>query len=53
MSFGFLFSFALIILAIVGVFIELPLVSEYAFWIAVLGYALLAGATFHHHHHRR
>jgi FtsH-binding integral membrane protein len=53
MSFGFLASFGLIILAVVGVFVELPLVSEYAFWIAVFGYALLAGATFHHHHHRR
>ena len=52
MSFGFLTSFALVILAIVGVFIEIPIASDYAFWLAVLAYAILAGATFHHHHHR-
>jgi hypothetical protein len=52
MSFGFLISFGLMILAIVGVFIQLPIVSDYAFWLAVVAYALLAGATFHHHHHR-
>jgi hypothetical protein len=53
MSFGFLVSFGLIILAIVGVFIYVPLASDYAFWLAVGAYAILAGATFHHHHHRR
>jgi hypothetical protein len=52
MSFGFLVSFGLIILAIVGVFIYVPVVSDYAFWLAVGAYAILAGATFHHHHHR-
>jgi hypothetical protein len=51
MSFGFLVSFGLMILAIVGVFIQLPIVSDYAFWLAVLAYALLAGARFYHHHH--
>jgi hypothetical protein len=52
MSFPFLVSFALMILAIVGVFIQLPVVSDYAFWLAVLAYGILAGARFHHHHHR-
>jgi hypothetical protein len=51
MSFGFLVSFALMILAIVGVFVELPGVSDYAFWLAVVAYALLASARFYHHHH--
>jgi uncharacterized membrane protein HdeD (DUF308 family) len=51
MSFGFLGSFGLIILAVVGVFIYIPFASDYAFWLAVGAYALLAGATFHHHHH--
>jgi Sec-independent protein secretion pathway component TatC len=49
MSFWFLISFALLMFAIVGVFIELPVVSEYAFWLAVVAYALLAGASFHYH----
>ncbi len=49
MSFWFLISFALLMFAIVGVFIVLPVVSEYAFWLAVVAYALLAGASFHYH----
>jgi small basic protein len=52
MSFWFLVSFALLILAIIGVFIEFPIVSQYAFWLAVAAFALLAGASFHHHHRR-
>jgi hypothetical protein len=31
------------ILAVVGVFIEIPIVSNYAFWFAVGAYILLAG----------
>jgi hypothetical protein len=30
-------------LAIVGVFIEIPFVSQYAFWVAVVAYVILAG----------
>jgi hypothetical protein len=52
MSFWFVVSFALLILAIIGVFIELPIVSQYAFWLAVVAFALLAGASFHHYHRR-
>jgi hypothetical protein len=37
------FSLLLVILAIVGVFIEIPLVSNYAFWLAVGAYIILAG----------
>ncbi len=53
MSFGFLVSFALVILAIVGVFADIPVVSQYTFWLVILAYALLAGTTYHHHHHHR
>jgi hypothetical protein len=42
-NFGFVFSLLLVILAIVGVFIEIPLVSNYAFWLAVGAYIILAG----------
>jgi hypothetical protein len=30
-------------LAIVGVFIEIPFVSEFAFWVLVAAYVILAG----------
>ena len=43
MNFGFVASLVLVILAVVGVFIEIPLVSNYAFWFAVGAYILLAG----------
>jgi hypothetical protein len=42
-NFGFVVSLLLVILAVVGVFIEIPLVSNYAFWFAVGAYVLLAG----------
>jgi hypothetical protein len=42
-NFGFVFSFVLVILAVVGVFIEIPIVSNYAFWFAVSAYIMLAG----------
>jgi hypothetical protein len=42
-NFGFVASLVLVILAVVGVFIEIPIVSNYAFWFAVGAYILLAG----------
>ena len=43
MNFGFVLSLVLVILAVVGVFIEIPLVSNYAFWFAIGAYIILAG----------
>ncbi len=43
MNFGFVLSLVLVILAVVGVFIEIPLVSNYAFWFAIGAYIMLAG----------
>jgi hypothetical protein len=40
---GFVASLVLIIAAVVGVFIEIPIVSNYAFWLAVAAYIMLAG----------
>jgi hypothetical protein len=37
-------SLVLVILAVVGVFIEVPLVSNYAFWFAIGAYIMLAGS---------
>ena len=43
MNFGFVLSLVLVILAVVGVVIEIPLVSNYAFWFAIGAYIMLAG----------
>jgi hypothetical protein len=40
----FLISLALAILALVGHFVTIPFVSVYAFWIAIVAYAILAAA---------
>ena len=44
MNFGLVLSLALVMLAVVGVFIEIPIVSNYAFWFAVGAYIMLAGS---------
>jgi hypothetical protein len=42
-NFGFVLSLVLVMLAVVDVFIEIPIVSDYAFWFAVGAYIMLAG----------
>jgi hypothetical protein len=37
----FLLSLALVLLAIVSYFVNIPFVSEYDLWIAVVGYGVL------------
>jgi hypothetical protein len=44
MRLGFIVSFMLVILGIVGVFIDIPSVSYYAFWFVIAGYVVLAGS---------
>jgi hypothetical protein len=39
---AFVFSLVVAGLAVVGVFIEIPLVSNYAFWFAIGAYVILA-----------
>jgi hypothetical protein len=39
----FTISLILAALALVGVFIEIPVVSNYAFWVLMAAYVLLAG----------
>jgi uncharacterized protein (DUF983 family) len=41
-NFGFALSLILVGFAVVGVFIEIPFVSNYAFWIAIAAYVILA-----------
>jgi hypothetical protein len=42
-NFVFVLSLVLAGLAVVGVFIDIPFVSNYAFWIVVAAYVMLAG----------
>jgi hypothetical protein len=44
---AFVLSLVLVGLSIVGVFVELPFFSDYAFWIVVAAYVILAGAKQH------
>jgi uncharacterized protein (DUF983 family) len=44
MKFGLAFSLILIGFAVVGVFIEIPFISDYAFWVAISAYILLAAS---------
>jgi hypothetical protein len=41
----FIISLALVVAAVMGMLVSIPFVSTYAFWIAVLGYVLLALGT--------
>jgi hypothetical protein len=43
MRFGFISSLVIVILGIVGVFVEIPIISNYAFWVVVAAYIVLAG----------
>ena len=43
MNFGFVLSLVVLMVAIVGIFADLPIVSPYAFWFVVLAYVILAG----------
>jgi hypothetical protein len=45
---GYLISLVMVGFAIVGVFIEIPFVSNYAFWIVITAYVILASI----HRHR-
>jgi hypothetical protein len=40
----FMISLVLVGLAIVGVFIEIPFFSNYAFWVVIGAYVMLAGS---------
>jgi ABC-type multidrug transport system permease subunit len=42
-NFGFVASLVVVIFAVISVFIEIPVVSNYAFWFAVGAYIMLAG----------
>ena len=38
----FLISLALALLAVIGLFVTIPFISMYAFWVAIAGYVVLA-----------
>jgi hypothetical protein len=43
MNFGRIASLLIAIVAVVGVFIEIPIVSDYAFWVLVAAYIVWLG----------
>ena len=43
MNIAVVLSLVLAILAVLGVFIEIPFVSDFAFWFAIGAYIMLAG----------
>jgi hypothetical protein len=46
-NFGVMVSLLLVILAVLSVFIEIPIISNYAFWFVIAAYLLLAGSRSH------
>jgi hypothetical protein len=42
----FILSLVLVVLGVLSVFVEIPFVSMYAFWVAVLAYVVLALGNF-------
>jgi hypothetical protein len=44
MRFGFIAALVIAILGIVSVFIAIPIVSDYSFWVVVVAYIILAGS---------
>jgi hypothetical protein len=38
----FVISLILAVLAIIGTFVPIPLISAYAFWVAIIAYVMLA-----------
>jgi hypothetical protein len=38
-------SLVLLLVAIVGVFVEIPIVSDYAFWVLAAAYLFMIGRT--------
>jgi len=46
-NFGVIVSLLLVILAVLSVFIEIPIISNYAFWVVIAAYLLLAGSRSH------
>jgi hypothetical protein len=41
----FLLSVAVVVLATIAVFVQTPLISNYAFWIAIISYAMMLKST--------
>jgi hypothetical protein len=43
MDWGFAASLVITVLAVVSVFVEIPIVSDYAFWVLLGSYILVVG----------
>jgi hypothetical protein len=44
MHWGFIASLVIAILAIVSIFADIPIISNYAFWVAIAAYVVLGGS---------
>jgi hypothetical protein len=42
---GLILSAAVVVLATIAVFVQIPFISNYAFWVAIIGYAVPAIGT--------
>ena len=45
MFFGRIASLAMATAAVLGVFVEIPIVSDYAFWVMAANYLIIVSAT--------
>lgn len=48
MNFAFIISMILILAAVVSVFVQVPVISPYAFWFVIAAYVVLASSTGSH-----
>jgi hypothetical protein len=46
MHFNILITLVLALLAVVGVFVEIPFVSDYAFWVMTAAYVILVSSVY-------
>jgi hypothetical protein len=45
MNFGRMVSLVIAIVAVLAVFVEIPIISDYAFWILAVAYLQIVGGT--------
>ena len=45
MHLGFLVALVIGIVAIIAVFVEIPIISDYAFWVLLVAYLIIVGSS--------
>jgi len=46
MEWGFIASLVMVMVAIIGVFVEIPIISDYAFWVMFGAYVVAVGTAY-------